>query len=35
MLLLVEDEIRSKVEHLTVGVFVGAPTEAEGGQTHP
>lgn len=33
--LLVKYEIRSKVEHLSIGVFVGAPAEAEGGQTHP
>lgn len=33
--LLVKDEVRGKVEHLSIGVFVGAPAEAEGGQTHP
>lgn len=33
--LLVEDEVRGEVEHLSVGVFVGAPAEAKGGQTHP
>lgn len=33
--LLVKDEVRGEVEHLSVGVFVGAPAEAEGRQTHP
>lgn len=33
--LLVKDEVRGKVEHLSIGVFVGAPAEAKGGQTHP
>ena len=33
--LLVKDEVRGKVEHLCIGVFVGAPAEAKGGQTHP
>jgi len=33
--LLVEDEVGGKVEHLSIGVFVGAPAEAKGGQTHP
>ncbi len=33
--LLVKDEVRGKVEHLSMGVFVGAPAEAKGGQTHP
>lgn len=33
--LLVKDEVRGKVQHLCIGVFVGAPAEAKGGQTHP
>lgn len=33
--LLVKDEVRGEVEHLSIGVFVGAPAEAKGGQTHP
>ncbi len=33
--LLVKDEVRGEVEHLCIGVFVGAPAEAKGGQTHP
>lgn len=33
--LLIEDEVRGKVEQLSIGVFVGAPAEAKGGQTHP
>lgn len=33
--LLIKDEVRGKVEHLSICVFVGAPAEAKGGQTHP
>lgn len=33
--LLVEDQVRGEVEQLAVSVFVGAPAEGEGGQTHP
>lgn len=33
--LLVEDQVRGEVEQLSVGVFVRAPAEGEGGQTHP
>lgn len=33
--LLIKDEVRGKVEHLSIGVFVGTPAEAKGGQTHP
>lgn len=33
--LLIKDEVRGKVEQLSIGVFVGTPAEAKGGQTHP